>query len=170
MCLVTLPSRYTYILRFLAEANDTIASSPTAVSSFQTHPTECATSTELVRHLPSPVRSYYAAILHLQIHRGTISLAILCQLCIDWYRTYSRLLSSPCSCKNAARSFVHQVEQIDGLCRPSVLDTVGFWRCIWDYKPHDDTQMNLSQISRRILNSCLVKSKFLGYLRMLHLL
>lgn len=78
------PVSLTYILRLLAEANDTTASSPTARSAFLTNPTECATSTELVRHLPTPVQLYYTAIMHQQIHRGTISLTILRQLCIDW--------------------------------------------------------------------------------------
>ena len=50
------------------------------------------------------------------------------------------------------------------------LVTVGFWRCIWDYKPQDDTQMNLLQIYRTLLNSGLVKNKLLGYLTTLLLL
>jgi hypothetical protein len=79
-----LPVSLTYILRLLAEANDTIAGSTTARSAFQTNPTECATSNELVRHLPTPVRLYYTTTMYLQNHRGRISLAILCQLCIDW--------------------------------------------------------------------------------------
>jgi hypothetical protein len=70
---------------------------------------------------------------------------------------YEFSLLSPCSCKITARSFVHVVEQIDGLCRPSLLDTAVFLHCMWVYKPYDDTQMNRLQISRRLLNNSLVK-------------